>query len=181
MKQAWVLFAFYLLPRICSSVCSQTFGLSYEHWEHSAPLWGTSTCPHALRHNRHVCVSHSALPCSLLLLCFGGGRPRRTRSCWSHPRLQGSPRVPVAGCSVVWMFACRVCVWQMLNLCCVYVEYVKYTLMSFNKDKNYMREDSFHNVKVSCVSAGVSYIHSSCQVLFPEWLLAHRAHQSYYI
>lgn len=55
------LFANTFLPQVCSRHCflvcffPDTGFMSYEHWEHSAFLRGTSSCPHALK-TEQVCL-----------------------------------------------------------------------------------------------------------------------------
>lgn len=71
----------YLLSQVCSGHCflvcfpDTVFFLSHEHWEHGALLRGTSSCPHALRQNRCVCVSRSGLNCHAVCCRVVGGRP----------------------------------------------------------------------------------------------------------
>lgn len=78
----------------CFLVCFQDTGfLSYEHWEQSASLRGTSTSLHALRQNGYVlCL---ALVCHAVCCCVLRGRPWKTRSCWSHPHFYGTTLLDV--------------------------------------------------------------------------------------
>lgn len=96
---------------------------------HRALLWGISTCPHALRQNRFVCVSFSGLPWSLLF--YFGRMYLRTRSCWSHLcSLGSSTHTPFFDCLCVC-----VCVhWQAL-ICMSFSEWCAYIAIHICKGR----------------------------------------------